>query len=127
MQQIKVLGVTLQDNLSWNAHISDIAKAAARQIHILKSLKKTPVIAKHDLNVIYNNITVSVLEYSSKLFIGMTNSNRKTLEKIRKPSLCNICGSNCECDNLPILSDRREKHAMKAFNRILNLITFVTV
>lgn len=47
------------------------------------------------------------------LFIGMTKSNSDTLEKIRK-----TCHRVIRT-NFPLLSDRREIQAMKAFNYIL--------
>ena len=120
VDQIKILGVTFQNNLSWNDHVKEVSKAAARRIFILKTLKKIPGVTKHDLVTIYNSILVTVLEYNSPLLIGMTKENSNTLEKIRKRCHRIICGSDCDCDCLPPLSNRRETQAMKTFKQMLS-------
>ena len=75
VSHLKILGVTFQENLSWNEHINYLSKTASRRIYLLKTLKKISGITKQDLVTIYNSIVVSVLEHNSPLFIGMTKSN----------------------------------------------------
>ena len=118
VNHLKMLGVTFQDNLSWNEHIKELTKAAAKRIHILKMLRKIPDISKQDLITIYNTIIVSVLEFNSPLLIGMTKTNSDSLEKIRKRCHRIICGSGCNCNSFPSLSDRREMQAMKVFQQM---------
>ena len=76
--RLKILGVTLQENLSWNEHIKELSKAASKRIYLLKSLKKIYGVTKKDLVVIYNSIVVLVLEHNSPLLIGMSKEQQRS-------------------------------------------------
>ena len=108
-----ILGVVFNSRLSWNDHITTITKSASRRIYVLKQLKKIDCITKKDLLQIYQLFILSILEYNSALFTGLSVENKNTLDKI-------ICGSNCDCHDFPSLSDRRSKQALKVFNQIQN-------
>ena len=58
----KLLGVTLQNDLKWNAHVDSITSKASKRLHILRVLRNSGVSA-HDLLTIYISIIRSVLEY----------------------------------------------------------------
>ena len=115
-----ILGVIFNSKLNWNDHVAAITKSASRRIYVLKELKKIDSITKKDLLQIYQHFILSVLEYNSALFTGLTADNRKTLEKIRKRCHRIICDSNCECLDFPTLSDRRSQQTLKVFNKMLN-------
>ena len=72
MPQIKVLGVTFQDDLKWDKHIDTIVKVASRRIFALRRLKQISSIVKQDLIQVYNAYIRSILEYNSPLFAGMS-------------------------------------------------------
>ena len=115
---LKILGVVYQENLSWNTHVDNICKRANQRIYILKQIKRL-LTNKNDLVKIYNAVILSVLEYCGPLFIGMTVTNKKKLEKIRKRSHRIICGSECECDSLAPLTSRRERQAIKLITQMM--------
>jgi hypothetical protein len=60
--RFKLLGVTLQNDLKWNAHVDAITSKASKRLHILRVLRNSGVSA-HDLLTIYISIIRSVLEY----------------------------------------------------------------
>lgn len=116
--EMKILGVTLQNDLKWNVHVDIISKAASRRIYLLKVLKRLPV-QREELIHIYMSHIQSLLEYNSPLFTGMSRQNATTLEKIRKRCHRIICGFECSCDILRSLELRREEKALTFFKQML--------
>ena len=125
----KILGVTFQDNLKWDSHIHNVVRAASCRIHVLRKLKELPSASKMDLRTIYENFILSVLEYNSPLLVGLNQKNNAKLEKIRKRCHRIICGAHCRCDVFECLSARRDKTALKVFQKLLSpscLIHYLT-
>ena len=58
----KLLGVTLQNDLQWNAHIDSITSKASKRLHILQVWRNSGIPAQ-DLLTIYISIIKSLLEY----------------------------------------------------------------
>ena len=58
VDSMKILGITLQKDLKWNSHISNICKAAARRVFLLKELKRLLSVTKQDLIQVYFLCTV---------------------------------------------------------------------
>ena len=40
VESVKILGVTIQNNLKWNLHIKDTIKKASKRLYFLKQLKR---------------------------------------------------------------------------------------
>ncbi|MCH1414829.1 MAG: DUF1891 domain-containing protein [Glaciecola sp.] len=59
----KLLGVTLSDDLSWNAHVDSIVSKASKRLFFLKQLKRAGVPSRNLTNI-YSTITRPVLEYA---------------------------------------------------------------
>ena len=115
--EVKVLGVTLQNNLKWNAHVDRICKTAAQRIYLLKVMKNLSV-ARSDLIQVYKSHIQSVLEYNAPLLVGITKQNSSAMERIRKRVHRIICGAECNCDALTSLSSRREARALAFFKNM---------
>lgn len=116
----KILGVVFSPRLSWNDHINAVTKAASRRIYLLKQLKRIDSVTKKDLIQIYQLYILSVLEYNSALFTGLTVDNKKTLEKLARRCHLIICGPHCHCSDFPVLSDRRSFQTLKVFKQLQN-------
>ena len=117
---LKLLGITLQDNLKWNAHIDNVCKAAAKRIYILKQLRRLPSVTKREMVQIYSAHIQSIMEYNSPLFVGTTKKNTKKMEKIRKRCHRIICDFECTCDILPHLTGRRERKALSTLKKYMD-------
>ena len=98
---IKILGITLQNDLKWNLHVSNICKVAARRVYILKEMKRLQSLTKRDLMQVYNSHIRSILEYNSPLFVGTSKQNSAKIERIRKRCHRIICDFDCKCNVLP--------------------------
>ena len=117
---LNILGVTFQENLKWDTHVRNKAKAVANRVNVLRYLKRLPNVEKKDLMEVYLNYILTTLEYNAPLFVGMNQKNNDTLERIRRRCHRIICGYGCHCDDFESISTRRQKHAHKAFNKIMH-------
>ena len=122
---LKILGVTFNDTLNWNAHVDSITKTASRRVHILRLLKNIPSVTKKDLMLVYEGYILSVIEYNAPLFTHLSKKNSERLERIRKRCHHIICGFHCDCDDFPPLSSRRVAQAMKLFSLMQNPKHFI--
>ena len=62
VQSHKHLGVTLQVNAKWHAHIQDIASKAMKQIDVMRSLMYK--LDRKTLNTMFITLMRPVLEYA---------------------------------------------------------------
>ena len=63
----KLLGVTISSDLSWNAHITEVIKKAAKRLYFLIQLKRARVSQK-DLCLFYVTCVRSVIDYAVPVF-----------------------------------------------------------
>ena len=63
VESVKVLGVTLQNDLKWESHADDIIKKAAKRLYILRVLKRNGLDVD-GLKTIFKTLIRSVLQYS---------------------------------------------------------------
>ena len=63
----KLLGVTISSDLSWNAHITEVIKKAAKRLYFLIQLKRARVSQK-DLCLFYITCVRSVIDYAVPVF-----------------------------------------------------------
>ena len=116
---LTLLGVTFDSKLSWKPHVKATAKKAAQRIYPLKQLKRFSNITKAQLVKVYNSFILSVLEYNSPLFVGISLKNSTILERVRKRCHRVICGYECRLNCLESLSDRRLKKSLSVFKATL--------
>ena len=116
VSSVKILGVTIQSNLKWDAHILDIIKRCNRKLYMFRSIKQHGL-SLEDLKTVYIGYIRPVLEYCAPVFnSGITNSQVKSLERIQKRVLKMMLGKKyvsyenaCYLLNLPTLEARRRK------------------
>ena len=63
----KLLGVTISSDLSWNAHITEVIKKAAKRLYFLIQLKRAHASQK-DLCLFYSTCVRSVIDYAVPVF-----------------------------------------------------------
>ena len=118
--QVKVLGVTFEASLKWDLHTETVTKSASRRVHVLRTLKKIQTVAKEDLLQVYHNHILSVLEYNSPLFVGLSSRNDQRMERLARRCHRVICGMDCRCAAFERLRDRRLARAMKEFKKMMD-------
>ena len=84
VSSVKLLGLTISDNLCWKEHISEITKKAAKRIYFLLQLKRAGV-SKDDLLTFYKSCIRSVLDYAVPvLHTSLPRYLMSDLERIQK-------------------------------------------
>ena len=67
VRYVKILGVTLQNNLKWDEHINNIVKKASKRLYFLSQLKRAKV-SSNELVNFYVTCIRSPLLYSCQVF-----------------------------------------------------------
>ena len=87
VSEVKLLGITIQNNLKWDAHIKDIEKRASAKLYMLRSLVKYGL-PKEDLITVFVGYIRPLLEYASPVWSGgLTQYQNERLERVQKRAL----------------------------------------
>ena len=90
MTSSKLLGLIINNTLTWNDHVDSLIKKAARKIYLLVQLKRTRVPAK-DLVTYYCACIRSSLDYACPVFrSSLPQYLQSELESVQKRSLACI-------------------------------------
>ena len=82
VSHLKYLGLTIDNNLTFDQHITDIHKRSQQRLHVIRKLRALSV-APHLLSLLYTTIIQPILLYCSPCFYNMlSNTNRNKLTKI---------------------------------------------
>ena len=91
VKDAKLLGVTISDDLSWNAHITEVIKKAAKRLYFLVQLKRARVPRK-DLCLFYITCVRSVTDYAAPVFHhALPAYLSRELERVQKRAMRIIC------------------------------------
>ena len=116
----KYLGITLDQNLTFNSHINQIIKNSNHKIFMLKRIRQYLTVKSSIL--VYKNFILPVIEYGSILYM---TSNKKLLDRLQtiqnfglkcclqvnKRTDTYLIHKSC---NINYLKDRRECQLLKA-------------
>ena len=123
----KVLGLTLQSDLRWNAHLDSIVPKAAKRLYILHILRCSGVSTSDLVTVLSVTLIRPLLEYGCIVWhfsLPLCLSDR--LQSIQKRALgiilphCSYAAA-LEALNLPSLLLRRESLCSKSFSKLTSL------
>ena len=120
VNECKLLGVFLNDKLTWNEHIEMLHKKASSKLYFLSQLRKSRV-GSGDIVRIYSSVVRPILEYSCQLWHGgLTDSQSLLLESIQQRALCIAYPSMSYEDalsaaNLVPLNERRHQLCERLF------------
>ena len=118
VQSFKLLGVTVNNKLTWNDNISSICSKAAKRLHFLKLLKRSGM-PTDDLLYYYSAVIRPVLEYGCVIWhSSLTNEQTRHLDAIQRRAE-RIIGLSESDGKLAPLKERREAQA-KCFFESLN-------
>ena len=112
----KVLGITLSNNLSWNAHVDSIANKAGKRLYMLFQLKRA--------GVCQSDLVHPVVEYACPVWhSGLPRYLSDSIEMVQKRAVSCIYPGEpyneiLERTNLPTLAERRSKIRKEYFSKI---------
>lgn len=127
VSQYKYLGLTITNNLSWNAHIADVSSSSLRKLCLLRhKLRDAP---SHVKLLAYNTLIRPKLEYACIVWDPHTKSNIYSLEKIQRRAVRfiyskygrSVSVTKVMQDNqIPTLQSRRQLHRLKFLYSLVN-------
>jgi Mg2+ and Co2+ transporter CorA len=121
----KLLGLYMNNNLTWDDHVTSICAKSAKRLHFLKLLKRAAMSAD-DLLYYYKSVIRPVTDYSSFVWhSSLTKEQANQLENIQRRAVRLIFGNNNQDMNsamssLTSLADRREHLAKHFFEGLLS-------
>ena len=94
VQNAKLLGVTITNNLSWNLHINETIKKASKRLYFLRQLKRAGVPIS-DLVRFYTCCIRSVCDYAIPVFhSSLPYYLIDDLERVQERALSIICSQS---------------------------------
>ena len=86
--QSKSLGLIIDENLSWKAHIREISKKVSSGIGVLNMLKRVrPFVSMHTAIKIYKGLIEPHLDYCSAVWDGLTQQLGEKLQKLENRAI----------------------------------------
>ena len=118
VRSMKVLGVILNDKLTWDDHITAACRKASQRLHILRTIR--PHVDSIELHQIYCALIRTIFEYCSPVFVKLPEKLNKKIRRVEKRAHRLIFGDTvqCSCD-LDGLVRRREDLSKRLFLKIL--------
>ena len=90
VQQMKDLGLVIQDNLMWNEHISNIIKKANTNLYFIKRTLG-PLAPEKAKLILYKALVRSQIEYGSNIWSTISKNNLEILESVQRRATKFIC------------------------------------
>ena len=120
---VKLLGLNIASDLTWNSHILEVIKKASKRLYFLVQLKRARV-PLQDLVLFYTSCVRSVMEYAIPAFYNALPLYLKNeLLRIEKRSISIITAGDCavaqDLEIRPIL-EHYEFLCQKLFKSILD-------
>ena len=112
----KLLGVSIKNNLKWNAHVKEIIRKANKRLFHLRECRKSKLPVEIGI-ITYQSKIRPILEYASPVWAGLSNYLRDEIERVQSRSL-RILG--LEKDYLKPLYQRREEATSHVVDSTLN-------
>ena len=122
---VKLLGLTITDNLKWNNHIESVCKKISTRLYFLRQLKRAKLPPK-DLLLFYVTCIRPVAEYACEVFHdSLPKYLSDDLERLQRRACKIILPEHGYEDslnvlNIPQLTDRRQNLTTKLFEKIVN-------
>ena len=123
------LGLTLNNQMTWDTHIREKCVKTSQRLNILKRLSFIfPMNAKLQ---IYLTFIRPILEYASVVFDNCPDEWCEAIERIQRDAAISICGAYANTSHtvllshlgLPLLSERRKAAKLTLTYKIVNNLT----
>ena len=125
VEEVKLLGLTIANNLKWNSHVNNIVAKSSKRIYLLVQLKRAKV-AIQDILQFYTVCIRPILEYASTVFhYSLPKYLSDEIERVQKRVLRIVYPNLHYKDALmeagiESLYARKQTACNKLFNQILN-------
>ena len=115
---VDLLGLTLNNNLSWNQVVTKMSKTAGQRLGLLRRV--SPYILPAQRAIIYKAMIRSKMEYASSAWIGATPTSLAQLDSIqnRAKRVIGLPTNEYEDHRIQPLSHRRAVGAATLFHRM---------
>ena len=110
---IKLLGVTIDSSLSFDAHVSEVCRTAAYHLKAFRHIRKS--LDKNTANILACSYIASRLDYCNAIFAGMTAHNVGRLQRIQNASAKIVLNMRGRTNSVACL---RELHWLPVSQRI---------
>lgn len=117
LTSMKILGVYVNDRLTWENHTTEVCRRACQRLHLLRIVK--PHISQSELHEVYCALVRSLFDYCCPVFTKLPKKLTQRVQRIEKRAHRLIFGKNitCACD-LDGFVKRRQNIAKKLFLNI---------
>ena len=99
--QIKLLGVTLDQSLSFDSHITALSKSCFYHIRALRHIR--PILSEGTANLIASALVSSRLDYANACLFGISNKNLSRIQKIQNTLARVVTFSRSRSSTAPLL------------------------
>ena len=125
---VKILGLTIQNDMKWHKHIHNIITKAGKRLYMLRLLKRAKAY-QNTMKIVFTAIIRPVLEYAVQVWhYNIRNSISDEIESLQKRALRIILPNHyAEALNqldLETLQNHRENLSTKFFQNILGNACF---
>ena len=118
VSHLKLLGVTIENNLKWDKHIQSTIKAASSSLYLLRKCHK--IFNKQQLIMLYNSFVLSKLCYAASAFISLPQKHCRPFKKLQTRVHFIICGYDCDEKCLIDPADQKLNIAKNLFAKALS-------
>ena len=99
--QIKLLGVTLDQSLSFNSNIKALSKSCFYHIRALRHIR--PILSEDTANLIASSLVSSRLDYANACLFGISVKNLSRIQRIQNTLAHVITCSRSRSSSAPLL------------------------
>ncbi|KXJ08826.1 putative RNA-directed DNA polymerase from transposon X-element [Exaiptasia diaphana] len=115
VEEFKLLGVIVQDDLKWNSHISYIVSKASKRIHLVRECRKAHLPVEVGLTT-YTTKIRTLLDYACSIWGGLPQYLAMELQTVQDRCLRILALPK---DTLEPLDKRRDEFTKKDIERII--------
>lgn len=85
VSEIKYLGVILDKNLTFSAHVDYISKKAGAKLGVMRRIGRD--LSCNMRGTVYRTIVAPLFEYCASIFVGLNETNKQRLQKLQNQGM----------------------------------------
>lgn len=120
VKKFKLLGVSIQNDLKWNTHVSDIITRANKRIYYIRVCRKANLPKDIGLTIFLTKIR-PLLEYASPIWDGLPLYLEEDLQRVQNRCLDIIGLPRNTVETLAVRRDSSTRKEFKRFTELMDL------